>query len=380
MPCMGQTGIALITAMLIAALVTAGAVALAASQQFDNRRIANILGADRAQLAVAELERQAHTLLREDAKLGQYDAHSERWAETELTTQAGDLAVNGHLRDVQGRFNLTNLSAEPMYGGGAGAGPVPTDAADGADPTAADPTAAASPANESPGSPVDAAPPASGPPVSPATGSPGSPPAGETVAGVRTPTERAEQQLRLLFQALELDPLPVQAILDWIDPDTETRFPNGAEDDYYTEQKPAYRAGNRPLVSVRELLLIKGITEETYRLLAPFVMCLPQASKINVNTASKEVLMSLAPGLDGSAADTLIRAREVQPFLGIDAFLRHPLLQFRQISADNIAVASDYFELKTTAQSDRLDYRMKSLLKRRAPEVTTLRRWRDNYE
>ncbi len=381
-----QSGIALITAMLIAALVTAGAVALAASQQFDNRRIANILGADRAQLAVTNLEVQAQRLLQEDAKRGQYDSQSEAWALAKLTTLAGDLTVEGQLRDLQGRFNLTNLSPEPAYGGNAGAqgaAPPTPETAPGMSPmTSPEPTAkpedASSPA---PADPVMGEAPNATPP--PIPGSPVAPAAGSTAPSALSapnPGERAEQQLRRLFQALELDPEPIQAILDWIDPDTETRFPNGAEDDYYTDQQPAYRTGNRPLVSVRELLLIKGITRETYRTLAPFVVCLPQASKVNVNTASKEVLMSLAPGLDSNAVNTLIRARETQPFTAIDAFLKHPLLQFRQIPTDNLTVASEYFELQSIARSDRLDYRMTSLLARQERAVTTLRRWRGNFD
>ena len=152
-----QSGIALITAMLIAALVTAGAVALAASQQFDNRRIANILGADRAQLAVTNLEGQAQGLLREDAKRGQYDSQSEAWALAKLTTLAGDLTVEGQLRDLQGRFNLTNLSPEPAYGGNAGAqgaAPPTPEAARGL-PSLTSPEPTAKPTDASPPVPAD---------------------------------------------------------------------------------------------------------------------------------------------------------------------------------------------------------------------------------
>ncbi len=351
-----QRGIALITAMLIAAIVTAGAVALATSQQFSNRRIANILAADRAQLGVRALEQQAQQLLRADATLGQYDAANEAWAQTTLGFTSGDLKFDGRLRDLQGRFNLTNLSPEPAYAAADASSEVPTLAI----------TAGAAPppvpaAGSAITAPAGAAPnPASGPPT--------------------TPAARAEQQLRLLFKALELAPEPIQAILDWIDPDTETRFPNGAEDDYYTEQQPAYRAGNRPLLSVRELLLIKGITPEVYRKLAPFVVCLPRAGRINVNMARKEVLMSLAPSLDSSAVKILLQARASQPFLTVDAFLKHPLLQFRQLSADAVAVTSDYFELQSSARNTRLDTHMVSLLARSGLEVAVLRRWRDNFD
>jgi type II secretory pathway component PulK len=51
----------------------------------------------------------------------------------------------------------------------------------------------------------------------------------------------------------------VNAILDWIDPDSEPRS-GGGENEYYQTQKPSYNCKNGPLDSVEELLLVKGIT------------------------------------------------------------------------------------------------------------------------
>lgn len=48
----------------------------------------------------------------------------------------------------------------------------------------------------------------------------------------------------------------VMAIMDWMDPDSETR-PGGAESDVY--QDKGYRCKNGPLDSINELLLIRGI-------------------------------------------------------------------------------------------------------------------------
>ncbi len=51
------------------------------------------------------------------------------------------------------------------------------------------------------------------------------------------------------------------SILDWIDPDSDTRT-NGAEDDYYTSLSPPYHVKNGPLDSLEELLLVKGVTPD----------------------------------------------------------------------------------------------------------------------
>ncbi len=70
--------------------------------------------------------------------------------------------------------------------------------------------------------------------------------------------EKDEERLLNCLQAAGLPPKKAQeiteSVLDWTDPDDEPR-PLGAEKDYYQDYKPA----NRPLKSLSEALLIKGI-------------------------------------------------------------------------------------------------------------------------
>ncbi|HVT30911.1 MAG TPA: hypothetical protein VHE81_23095, partial [Lacipirellulaceae bacterium] len=54
------------------------------------------------------------------------------------------------------------------------------------------------------------------------------------------------------------DPI-ADAILDWIDPDSDQRE-NGAERDYYATLAPPYAPRNGPLGSIDELLLVRGVT------------------------------------------------------------------------------------------------------------------------
>jgi len=51
------------------------------------------------------------------------------------------------------------------------------------------------------------------------------------------------------------------AILDWLDPDSQTR-PFGAEADLYGEQEPGYTPRNGPIASLDELLMVRGVTPE----------------------------------------------------------------------------------------------------------------------
>ncbi len=368
-------GIALITSMVLASLMTAAVVAIATEQYLYGRRINNLLDADRAALITARVERDAARLLEKDASLGRQDVTTEDWAVTRLALEESGLRAEGELRDLQGLFNLTNLSPDPAFAesgaaptGGVGPGASPNrmdqETAEGMDDPPATlvetpQTGTVFPSEEE--GELEAgneSPPQAAPGQQPSSG----------------PGEAAERRFRLLFKALELDETPIQAILDWIDPDSETRFPNGAEDDYYSRQRPAYRTANRPLASVQELRLVKGMTPEILERLAPFVVCLPNATPLNVNTAPKEVLMSLGPSVSSSTAAVLMRARETQPFVTVEAFRKHPLLQYAQLEESDLSLESDFFELKTTVRSPRFEHTTLSLLARDQNKVRRLGR------
>jgi len=440
-PVAEQAGIALITAMLIAALTTAGAVAIAFTQQLETRRIGNVQTADRAQFRVTEVENRARDILSEDLKRGRYDSENEAWRSATLEYTAGETSVRGRLRDLQGLLNLTSLSTSPEHWRGENTSlsagqPTNASESDALDNDKVTPTSAEAHGNTQtvPQQMESTGPPQFGnsrssPQQVPATvnvythggmerillearkrgrrpsrtgvaenvvSSTGSTTvqtaspedAATTVPETlsnpndrpETPQAIAEMRLRLLFKTLSLDPVAVQAILDWIDADTDTRFPNGAEDDYYTELQPAYRAANRPLVSKRELLLVKGITPEIYSKLAPFLVCLPRPTPINVNTAPLEILASLASTFDEATARTLVRIRETQPFMSLDALLAHPGIRARQLSLSELSVASDYFELRSEVRDSRTEFRMTSLLERRSEKVAILQRWRTDFQ
>jgi len=128
----------------------------------------------------------------------------------------------------------------------------------------------------------------------------------------------------------------VNAILDWIDRDDQTRV-EGAESDVYQNFEPPYSAKNGPIDDISELLFIRGVTQEMYlgmsatnfqggaylqrmdrfgpRQKMPLFsaglvdLFTPiSGGKININTASAEVLM-LIPGMDEQLAQLIVSAR-----------------------------------------------------------------------
>lgn len=186
-----------------------------------------------------------------------------------------------------------------------------------------------------------------------------------------------ENRLRLLFMALDIDTGLVQAVMDWLDADSETRFPNGAEDDYYLDQEDPYRAANGALADVRELNLIRGMTPEVVEKLMPFVTVLPTPTPVNVNTAPAEVLMSLGPGIDRGVADSIIAMREAQPFQSVAQFRSLLSTMGRNLLDNQISVESRYFELNTRIEGPRMANVMNSLLLREEGKVDVLNRRRE---
>ena len=118
---------------------------------------------------------------------------------------------------------------------------------------------------------------------------------------------------RLLIQ-LKLDPLLANAVIDWMDADSNVTSPGGAEDVDYLTLKTPYRAANQPFTSVEELRLVRGFDEKTVRTLLPYVTVLPPGIKttINVNTASPVVLAALA-NLDVAWAQRVADNRASKP-------------------------------------------------------------------
>src|SRR5262245_10327602 len=81
---------------------------------------------------------------------------------------------------------------------------------------------------------------------------------------INTANEFLLQQALLLMGVDPSEMTPViNSILDWIDPDDNSRI-QGTESEYYQSLDPPYEAKNGPIDDLSELLLIKGVTPELY--------------------------------------------------------------------------------------------------------------------
>jgi general secretion pathway protein K len=197
--------------------------------------------------------------------------------------------------------------------------------------------------------------------------------------------EKQEVKIQLaIFQrlliALELDESIAQATADWLDENIEPQFPDGAEDDAYLSEERPYRTANHYMGNPTELRLVKGVTEEIYQKLNPYITALPETTTININTADPVVISALHVGLAKEGAEQLIDGREENPFKETGTFLEtmKGLLGKNKVKSEEIepviSVTSHFFELETIVRMDNDRQRLRSLLYKDDKGVTTLNR------
>lgn len=118
-----------------------------------------------------------------------------------------------------------------------------------------------------------------------------------------------------------------------------------------------------------------GLDAASRERLAPLVVLLPEPTPLNLNTASREVLAAVIPGLDLGAADRLVQARQRSAFndpaaaaalLGSGLTLQPPL-------AD---VKSSWFEVTGRMRLGERVLQERSLLQRRGLVVLVVQRER----
>jgi general secretion pathway protein K len=172
------------------------------------------------------------------------------------------------------------------------------------------------------------------------------------------------EAFRHLLEAIGLKPDLAQAIADWIDADEEALPAAGAEDDYYLRLSAPYRAANRPVVELSELLRVRGMDEASLARLRSFATALPRRTPVNVNLAPPELLFVMVPGLTLEEARVLASTRAQSPFRNLKEFeARLPRRSLKWIEG-TLSVDSSYFMVQGRATVGNADVRMEALLQR----------------
>jgi len=146
----------------------------------------------------------------------------------------------------------------------------------------------------------------------------------------------------------------IDAVKDWIDPDSEvTRF--GAENGYYRSLDPPCACRNGPAHSLSELRLVKGMTDglffggvETGPGISEHLTVYGDG-KININTAEAPVLLALSDDMDKDMVQEVMAYRldEDNDLSAPEWYRNVPGLGHVTIDPDLIKTSSDTFEVRS---------------------------------
>lgn len=174
------------------------------------------------------------------------------------------------------------------------------------------------------------------------------------------------------------------AVADWVDADTDTSA-QGAEDEAYVRGRAPYRTGNALLAETSELRAIRGFTPAVYAALRPHVCALPETgpTRINVNTLPQEraaVLAALWGGrLPVETARRVLAARPATGWASESAFLGQAALAAAGPPDDptQLGLRSRFFALDARVEYAGAQAVLSALIERDASgQVKTVaRRW-----
>ena len=192
-----------------------------------------------------------------------------------------------------------------------------------------------------------------------------------------TPDPLVEARVNRLFSNNKIPTAMTAAITDWIDTDLNTTHsPDGAEDGHYLNLEQPYHTANQPLSSITELRLIKGAensnatpsytpyinlialtqafrdNDDNWPSLCAFKEKASTPHQININTASRDVLLSLSAKMTPALVDDIIACR------GATGNEMTDIAHFTDCSTvgtalstpaelDQLGFTSEYFLLKT---------------------------------
>jgi general secretion pathway protein K len=108
-----------------------------------------------------------------------------------------------------------------------------------------------------------------------------------------------------------------------------------------------------------------GLPKETLTALTPHITLLPQATPVNLNTASVEVIYASTPKLDMADAQRLLAARERKPFSTLDEANQQVRSAEGKFFSEPVhSVASQFFEVTAQLRLEQTVVQERSVLQR----------------
>lgn len=180
----------------------------------------------------------------------------------------------------------------------------------------------------------------------------------------------------------------VDCLVDWVDQNELTHL-NGAESQYYEGLTPPYKAKNRPLATVDELIMVKGFNEPVnkdggqtvYDAVAGYLTAYSDDQKVNINAVSRDTLMAVL-SIDAALAEQIIAERagpdgiqgteDDRPFKDLgDLLARIPVLG--QAVAERIAFsATGRYSIQSRGKVGNVERAITCVVKLGVKQITVL--------
>ncbi len=175
-----------------------------------------------------------------------------------------------------------------------------------------------------------------------------------------------------LLKRLKIDEGLADTAVDWIDKDSIARD-YGAEDGYYQSlEKNPHPAKNRKLDSVSELLMVKGYSPKVMAKLMPHITVW-SSGKININTATPEVLLALESSVTEVMVKQMVKGRLLRPFTKREDIKLVPGMSVIYPKlALLIDTKSDYYSIESSATFGDTSKTIKGVYKRSSASADTL--------
>ena len=304
-----QSGVAIITALLIVTIAATVSITISTQLQLDVRRTSNMIALDQANNYASFIEKFVQDLLQDKDNFDTFMTTLTTDGKVKQNYPVENGTVVGEITDLNSCININSLVSSSTP------------------PAAVDPL--------------------------------------------------VQSRLTRLFNKNQIPATMIPAIIDWIDADSNTTSaPNGAEDGHYLNLEQPYHTANRALTSITELRLIKGAdnpqdspTYKNYQTLSKLAEAFREGTdnwpslcafntnplsppQINVNTASRDVLLSLSPDMTTGEVNAIIdcRGKSGGEFKNMSDFTSCGNVStiIKGSDRDQLDVISNYFLLKTT--------------------------------
>jgi general secretion pathway protein K len=179
------------------------------------------------------------------------------------------------------------------------------------------------------------------------------------------------------------------AVFDWVDADSQPRYPGGAEFTDYLQDAAAGRPANQPFADLSELLLVRGMTPELVAALTPWLSVWGNGS-MNLNTIDSQLVSAMSPMARGvvdegpepvllrtlqnaesllplseqAAAEIVAQRRSRGGMLEDFNLFGQGMLALQQWELEGLDLDSEYFLLRANVHMADRDFGLETVLQR----------------